>query len=222
MAGSDDSSSDSDSDSASATELATNAENFKFPQHILDKTQLQSSAINQLKSALQLNYGVEKNALKFDLSLKQILDQISSKIDQFADANQLLNEISFVFYESIKSDLAESHINKRGILDNISTKNRIIGFFKYLQANILDSTAKQFNTCCKLILNFQSFDQYIDLRFFLYFLQKCRISGADENLKNLKHEFHRIILRYFQIKLYQKSDSNLPSKSKLQEMSVQQ
>lgn len=52
MAASDDSSSDSDSDSASATEKVKNAENFKFPQHILDKTQLQNSAINQLKAAL--------------------------------------------------------------------------------------------------------------------------------------------------------------------------
>lgn len=119
---------------------------------------------------MQLNYSIEKNALKFDLSLKQILDQISSKIEHFAESDQILHEISFVFYETIKSDLDEKHIHKKGILANISSKNRIIGFFKYLQANILDSTAKQFNTCCKLILNFQSFDQYIDLRFFLYFL----------------------------------------------------
>lgn len=91
--------------------------------------------------ALRLNYNIETNALKFDLSLKQILDQISSKIEQFADGDQILNEISFVFYESIKSDLDETQIHKRGILDNVSSKNRLIGFFKYLQANILDSTA---------------------------------------------------------------------------------
>lgn len=158
--------------------------------------------------------------MKFDLSLKQILDQISSKIEHFAESDQILHEISFVFYETIKSDLDEKHIHKKGILENISSKNRIIGFFKYLQANILDSTAKQFNTCCKLILNFQSFDQYIDLRFFLYFLQKCRIGGADENLKNLKHEFHRIILRYFQIKMQQNSAEMKahPSKKKMQEV----
>ena len=117
------------------------------------------------------------------------------------DQVQYLNEISFVLYEGLKPDFDKQRIYKYGLLQSISDQNRLVAFFKYLQANIHEANEVQFKTCCRLLHNFSSFDdQYTDLRFLIFFLNKCRASSGSAE-QNLKQEFGKIIVRYMQVKL---------------------
>lgn len=82
----------------------------------------------------------------------------------------MINEISFILYDSIKPDLDESRLHKVGILLSMSDSNRLLAFYKYFQFNIDEKNNRNFETTANVVQKFQEFDSYIDLRFFVYFL----------------------------------------------------
>ena len=75
---------------------------------------------------------------------------------------QLLKELSFIFFEQIKLEQAK----KESPLE----QTIMVYFFKYLMTNIRESDERKFTLTCHLIINFQEFESRTELALLLFFL----------------------------------------------------